>query len=83
MARLDSLRHRLVELKSGLGLVELADGSLFKPGSGLDLMLAHARLSRDLRRAAKLSDFSPADQELLRCYARWTPDGSNGARYRS
>jgi hypothetical protein len=74
MARLESLRHRLGELESGLGLVKLTDGSLFKQGSGLDLMLANARLSRDLRRAAKLSDFSPEDQVLLRCYARWTPD---------
>jgi hypothetical protein len=74
MARLDSLRHRLGALESSLGLVELEDGSLFKPGSGLDLMLANARLGRDLGRAARLSDFSHEDQELLRCYSRWTPD---------
>lgn len=74
MARLESLRHRLAGLERDLGLVKLADGTLFKPVIGLDLMLAHARLSRYLGRAAKLSDFSPEDQELLRCYARWTPD---------
>lgn len=74
MARLDSLRHRIGELESGLGLIELSDGTLFKPGSGLNLMLAHARLCRDLGRDAKISDFSPEDQELLRNYAKWTPD---------
>jgi hypothetical protein len=74
MARLDSLRHRLRELESGLGLVELADGTLFKPDSGLDLMLTHMRLTRNLGRDAQLSDFSPGDQELLRNYAKWTPD---------
>ena len=74
MARLDSFRHRLGELESSLGLVELVDGTLFRPGSGLDLIRDHARLSRDLGRAARLSDFSPADQDRLRCYARWTPD---------
>lgn len=76
MARLDSLCHRLEELESGLGLVELPDGTLFKPGSGLDLMIMHARLCRDLRREAELSDFSPEDQELLKSYAKWTPDGT-------
>lgn len=74
MARLDSLRHRLGELETGLGLVELADGTLFKPDSGLDLMLTHARLCRDLGRDAEISDFSPGDQESLRNYAKWTPD---------
>jgi hypothetical protein len=76
MVRLDSLCHRLEELESGLGMVELADGTLFKPGSGLDLMLMHARLCRDLGRDAKVSDFSLGDQELLRNYAKWTPDRS-------
>ena len=74
MARLDSLHHRLEELESGLGLVELADGTLFKPGSGLDRMLMHVRLCRNLEREAELSDFSPGDQELLKSYAKWTPD---------
>ena len=74
MERLDSLHHRLEELESGLGLVQLADGTLFKPGSGLNIMLMHARLFRDLGKEAELSDFSPGDQELLKCYTKWTPD---------
>ena len=74
MVRLDSLCHRLEELESGLGMVELVDGTLFKPGSGLDLMLLHARLCRFLGRDAEISDFSPGDQELWRNYAKWTPD---------
>jgi hypothetical protein len=74
VARLDSLRHRLVDLESGLGVVELADGTLFKPGCGLDLMLMHARLCRDLGRDAEISDFSPGDQEVLGNYAKWTSD---------
>jgi len=74
MARLDSLRHRLEELENGLGLVELSDGTLFKPGSGLDLMLMHARLCRNLGKEVELSYFSPEDQELLKSYAKWNPD---------
>jgi hypothetical protein len=74
MDRLDSLRHRIEELESGLGLVELADGALFKPGSGLGLMLTYIRLCRDLERKAELSDFNPGDQVLLKSYAKWTPD---------
>lgn len=76
MARLESLRHRLVELERGLGLVKLADGTPFKPGSGLAPMLAHARLNRDLGRAARLSDFSPEEQERLQSYAKWAPDSA-------
>lgn len=74
MTRLDSLRHRIGELESGLGLVELSDGTLFKPGSGLDLMLTHARLCTNLGREAELSDFSPGDQELLKSYSKWAAD---------
>ena len=74
MARLDSLRHRLGDLECGLGLVELTDGTLFKPGSGLDLLRMNVRFSRDLGRAAKMSDFSPKDRELLKDYAKWKPD---------
>jgi hypothetical protein len=71
MARLDSLRHRLGEVERGLGLVNLTDGTLFKPGSGLDLLRMNVRLGRDLGKDAKMSDFSPKDQELLRNYAKW------------
>jgi hypothetical protein len=46
MARLNSLYHRIEELESDLGLVELPDGTLFKPSSSLDLMLMHAKLCR-------------------------------------
>ena len=74
MVRLDSLHHRLGELENGLGLVELADGTLFKTGCGLGLMLMHARLCRNLGRDAELSDFSQGDRELLKSYAKWTPD---------
>ena len=82
MARLDSLCHRLEELESGLGMVELADGTLFKPGSGLDLMLMHARLCRDLGRDAEISDFSPGDQELFEIMPNGHLTGLNGGKSR-
>ena len=53
MARLDSLRHRLGDLERGHCLVKLTDGTLFKPGSGLDLLRMNLRLSRDLGRDAR------------------------------
>jgi hypothetical protein len=54
--------------------MKLTDSTLFKPGSGLDLLRMNVRLSRDLGRDTKMSDFSPKDRELLRNYAKWEPD---------
>ena len=56
------------------GLVKLIDGTLFKPGSGLDLLRMNVRFSRDLGGDATMSDFSSEDQELLKNYAKWKPD---------
>ena len=71
--KLDSLRTRIQELEFGLGFVELEDGTKFRPASGLRLIRMSLKLSRSLGRDAQLCDFSPADQEFFRIYAKWNP----------
>lgn len=76
MIRLDSMQKRMGILENKLGLVELPDGTRFKPRHALHLMYKGTKLGHDLGREHQLSDFSTEDQELLKFFVLWSPDPS-------
>ncbi len=79
MTRIDSISTRLQELEDASGYVILPDGSRFKPCSGLRLMRLAIRFKREHHADPKLSDFSEADQEQWRGFAKW-PSPPSGLR---
>jgi hypothetical protein len=75
--RLDSLRTRIQDLESGLGVVTLEDGSRFHPSAeGLRLLRISLKISRSLGRDPQLEDFSSDDRELLGTFAKWKNPGT-------
>lgn len=71
-----NVESRLNRLEAQSGLVELADGSKFRPHGGLALLRRAIRLEAELGREPRLEDFSEEDQELWRKFAKWTPEPS-------
>lgn len=75
MARIDSLRTRIESLEKAEGFVVLDDGTKFKPDcSGIRIYCECLRHERADGRKPVLSDFTEAEQEQIRGYAKWTPD---------
>jgi hypothetical protein len=56
------------------GCIPLPDGSSFNPVyKGIGLLIAEAKLRKDLGREPVMADFDEADQAQLGYYARWHP----------
>jgi hypothetical protein len=74
------LLNRVARLEKDSNAITLSDGTKFFPsGSGIELISTGMRLARVLGRDPELSDFSQEDQEQLRAYAKWYPNGDQGA----
>ncbi len=72
---LRNLEARVKELEAGLGYVTLSDGTKFKPDcSGIRLYCECIKHERADGHKPVLSDFTEAEQEQIRGYAKWTPD---------
>lgn len=79
MSKIDKFGNRLDALEQSSGYVVLADGSRFRPSSGLALMRSALVFERDHGREPKLADFSMEQADLWRKWSQWHPAGKHGA----
>lgn len=70
MSKIDALASRIDAIEDASGLVELSDGTRFKPSSGLRLMRQALLFERENGREPELSDFPEEDADLLKQWAK-------------